>query len=441
MEQNQGFGGNMLAQFKQLTWKASLLAMIVSLLTFANALAAPGNLDLTFSGDGKVTTDIGGGKEDSIREIALQANGKIVVVGWRNDPVRANDFAVARYNSNGSLDTSFSGDGKLLTNFGAVDSAEAVAIQSNGKIVVGGMRCLDGVFPDQQCDVAIARYNANGTLDTTFSGDGKVTTDFAGASNGFWGGLAIQSDGKIVMSGWIWNGAESDFVVYRYNPNGALDTTFSGDGRARINFAAGPVDWADDLALQVDGKILVSGFACDNLGFENCDFAVARLNTNGALDATFSLDGKQLINFGANDFSDSVAVQANGRIILSGSKNSATSGSCALARLNSNGSLDTSFSTDGRVVTGFGPGVSSGCSDVRVQSDGKIVAMGGAGGDFALVRYNINGTLDTTFSTDGRVRVDFGSVDEGQKLVLQSDGRYVLAGSTQGDFALARVLP
>ena len=443
MEQFQGsiFGGNMFAQFKRLTWKAGLLAMVVSMLAFTIALAAPGDLDTTFSGDGKVTTDIGGGREDSIREIALQANGKIVVVGWRNDPVRANDFAVARYNPNGSLDTTFSGDGKLLTNFGAVDMAEDVAIQPDGKIVVGGMRCLEGSFPDLQCDVAIARYNANGALDTTFSGDGKVITDFGGLSNGFWGGLAIQTDGKIVMSGWIWNGVHSDFVVYRYNPNGALDPTFSGDGRARVNFGAGPVDWANDLALQANGKILVSGFACDNLSFENCDFAIARLNTNGALDTTFSVDGKQLINFGANDFSDSIAVQANGRIILSGSKNSVSSGSFALARLNSNGNLDTSFSTNGKVVTSFGSGVSSGGSDVRVQSDGKIVAMGAADGDFALVRYNINGTLDLTFSTDGRVRVDFGSVDEGQKLVLQSNGRYVLAGSTQGDFALARVLP
>jgi uncharacterized delta-60 repeat protein len=443
MEQVQGSicGGNMFAQFKRFAWKASLLAIVVSMLAFTIALAAPGDLDTTFSEDGKVTTDIGGGREDSIREIALQANGKIVVVGWRNDPVRANDFAVARYNPNGSLDTTFSGDGKLLTNFGAVDSAEDVAIQPDGKIVVGGMRCLEGIFPDLQCDVAIARYNANGALDTTFSGDGKVITDFGGGSNGFWGGLAIQTDGKIVMSGWIWNGTQSDFVVYRYNPNGALDPTFSRDGRARVNFGAGSVDWANDLALQANGKILVSGFACDNISFENCDFAVARLNTNGVLDTTFSIDGKQLINFGANDFSDSIAVQVDSRIILSGSKNSVSSDSFALARLNSNGSLDTSFSRDGKVVTSFGLGVGSGGSDVRVQSDGKIVAMGGADGDFALVRYNINGTLDMTFSTDGRVRVDFGSVDEGQKLVLQSKGRYVLAGSTQGDFALARVLP
>ena len=431
----------MYSQFKRFAWKASLLAMVVSMLAFSIALAAPGDLDTTFSGDGKVTTDINGGREDGVNEIALQTDGKIVVVGWRNNSATGNDFAVARYHPNGSLDTTFSGDGKLLTNFGADDVAEDVAIQSDGKIVVGGMRCLDGTFPDLQCDVAVARYETNGTLDSTFSGDGKVRIDFGGNSNGFWGGLKIQPDGKIVMSGWMWNGVHSDFVVYRYNTNGTLDTTFSEDGRARINFGSGPVDWANDLALQTNGKIVVGGFSCDNISFENCDFTVARLDANGALDTTFSGDGRQTINFGASDFSDSVAVQANGRIILSGNKYAVTSGSCALVRLNPNGNLDTTFSGDGRVVTSFGAGVYSSCNDVRVQPNGKIVAAGGAGGDFALVRYNANGTLDTTFSTDGKVRIDFGSEDGGQKLALQSNGRYVLAGSTQGDFALARVLP
>ena len=430
----------MFTQFKQLTWKASVLSTMVSLLAFSIALAAPGDLDTSFSGDGKVTTDISGGREDVVNEIALQADGKIVVVGWRNGPV-SNDFAVVRYNPNGSLDTTFSGDGKLLTDFGAIEYAEDVAIQSDGKIVVGGLRCLDGTFPDVNCDVAVARYATNGALDTTFSGDGKVLTDFGNTSNGFWGGLKIQPDGKIVMSGWVWNGVHSDFAVYRYNTNGTLDTTFSGDGRTKFNFGSGPVDWANDLAIQANGRILVSGFSCDNLSFENCDFTVARLNANGVLDTTFSVDGRQTINLGANDFSDSIAVQSNGRIVLSGGKNPATTGSCALVRLNPNGTLDTTFSADGKVVTSFGPGVDSGCTDVRVQSNGKIAAAGGAGGDFALVRYNSNGTLDTTFSTDGKVRVDFGSGDAGLKFVVQNDGRYVLAGSTQGDFALARVLP
>jgi uncharacterized delta-60 repeat protein len=423
-------------------WKAWIVAMALSLLLFSVALAASGDLDTTFSGDGKVTTDISGGQYDAIIGIALQTNGKIVAVGYRISPVTGNDFALARYNPNGSLDATFSGDGKLLTNFGAMDRAEDVAIQSDGKIVVAGLRCLEPEEPGGNCDVALARYKPNGALDPTFSGDGKIRTDFGGASNGSWGGLAIQPDGKIVAGGWMWNGADFDFAVFRYKPNGALDTTFSGDGKVNVNFGTGPQDWADDLALQANGKIVVSGLSCDNLDFENCDFAVARLNANGALDTTFSGDGRQSINFGGNDSTDGIAVQSNGRILLAGSRNSATSGSCALARLNPNGSLDKTFSGDGRVVTSFGPGVNSSCKKVRVQSNGKIVVVGAAGGDFALVRYNANGTLDTTFSTGGKVRIDFGADDDtGFKLAVQSNGRYVLGGLSGGDFALARVLP
>jgi uncharacterized delta-60 repeat protein len=427
---------------KHVAWKAWLVSVVLSLLLFNVALAASGDLDPTFSGDGKVTTDISGGKYDAIIGIALQTNGKIVAAGYRISPVTGNDFALARYNPNGSLDATFSGDGKLLTDFGAMDRAEDVAIQSDGKIVVAGLRCLEPEEPGGNCDVALARYKANGALDPTFSGDGKVQTDFDGASNGSWGGLAIQPDGKIVVSGWMWNGADFDFAIFRYNSNGALDTTFSGDGKVNVNFGSGPQDWADDITLQSNGKILVSGPSCDNLNFENCDFAVARLNTNGALDTTFSGDGRQSINFGGNDSTDGIAVQPNGRILLAGFRNSATSGSCALARLNPNGSLDKTFSGDGKVVTSFGPGVNSSCNKVRVQLNGKIVVVGAAGGDFALVRYNANGSLDKTFSTDGMARVDFGGDDDtGFKLAVQSNGRYVLAGQSQGDFALARVLP
>ena len=433
----------MFTQFKQLTWKASILSTIISLLAFSIALAAPGDLDTTFSGDGKVITDISGGQDDSIREIALQADGKIVVVGWRKDPVTVQDLAVARYNPNGSLDTTFSGDGKLLTNLGGIDSAEGVAIQSNGKIVVGGMRCLDMAYPDEKCDIALVRYLANGALDTTFSGDGKVLTDFSGGSNGFWGGLEIQPDGKIVIAGWMWNGADFDFAAYRHNANGTLDNTFSGDGKVKVGFGSGRSDWATDLALQPDGKILLSGSSCDTIGFTNCNIVVARLNPNGTLDATFSGDGRQVIDYGGNDFSQAIAVQSNGKVVVAGVWviNAGFVALMAVTRLNANGILDTTFSGDGKVLTGFGTGISAGSNDVRIQSNGKIVVAGIAGGDFALVRYNANGTLDTTFSTNGRVRVNFGGDEDGQKLVVQSDGRYVMSGSTQGDFALARVLP
>lgn len=435
--QTRGF-----ASFRRAARKAWLITIALSLLTFTVALAASGDLDITFHGDGKVTTDISGEKEDEIWGIGLQADDKIVVVGWREDPVRAKDFAVVRYKANGSLDTTFSGDGKLLTNFGAIDYAGAVAIQPDGKIVAAGMRCLDADWPNWNCDVALARYKVNGALDTTFSGDGKVTTDFDGRNNGLWHGLAIQPDGKIVIGGWMWNGADFDFTAYRYNPNGTLDTTFSGDGKVNIGFAGGPHDIANGFALQPDGKILVSGPSCDTERWENCDFAIMRLKANGSLDTTFSGDGRQTINFGSNDGAHGIIVQPNGKIVLFGEKISSTGSACALARINSNGSLDKTFSGDGKVVMSFGSGIDTKCRDARVQTNGKIVVVGDAGGDFALARFNANGTLDTTFSTDGKMTIDFGGDDDyGQNLVLQSNGRYVLAGYSLGNFALARVLP
>lgn len=433
----------MFTQFKHLTWKASLLAAALSLLVVTVVLAAPGDLDTTFSGDGKVVTDINAGSVDSVGGIAMQSNGKIVVVGTAND-----NFAVVRYNPNGALDATFSGDGKAFTNFGGVETTEDVAIQSDGKIVVTGTSCITGGWPDGNCDAVVARYNSNGTLDTTFSGDGKLRTDVGGGTNGTWSGVAVRSDGKIVVAGHMHNGTNFDFAVYRYTANGALDTTFSGDGKVNIDFPSGPEDLATDLVLQ-SGKIVVGGVSCAVVGpwpWENCNFAVVRLNANGTLDSTFSGDGRQVINFGGIDLPDGIAAQSDGKIVLAGYKETPTESYFALARLNANGTLDTTFKGTGKVTTTFGAGSGAHGRDVKLQADGKIIVVGHAKGNFAVVRYNTNGTLDTTFSGDGRMLINFGFNDFGWVIALQpSDGKYVLAGrlddGTQRDFALARVLP
>jgi uncharacterized delta-60 repeat protein len=433
----------MFTQFKHLTWKAGLLATIVSLLAFTVALAAPGDLDTTFSGDGKVVTDISAGSVDWVGAIAIQSNGKILVGGSSND-----DIVVARYNPNGTLDTTFSGDGKQITNFGGAESAEEIAIQSNGKIVVTGTSCLTGGWPDGDCDAVVARYNSGGALDATFNADGKLRTDFGGGTNGTWGGLSIQSDGKIVVAGYMHNGANFDIAAYRYNTNGTLDTTFSGDGMVKVAFPSGPEDLATDLVIQ-SGKIVLGGVSCDVIGlvpWENCDFAIARFNANGTLDTTFSGDGRQIINFGGVDLSDSMALQSNGKIVLAGFRETPTDSFFALARLNPNGALDISFNGTGKVVTGFGAGSGAHGRAVHVQTNGNIIVAGQARGNFALARYTAAGALDTTFSGDGRVLVNFGFEDIGWVLALQpSDGKYVLGGTlddgTQRDFGLARLLP
>src|SRR5829696_2570314 len=242
-----------------------IATLLVGIVFTGTAQAAPGGLDPTFSGDGKQTTDFGGEPGiDVATAVAMQTDGKIVAVG-RGGP--EGDFALARYKSNGSLDPTFSGDGKLTTNFGQFsDVAEGVVIQPNGKIVaVGSVGTTGGQ------DFALARYNPNGALDPTFSGDGKQTTDFGGGSDGA-SGVALQGDGEIVAAGCACPDDVNarDFALARYTPNGALDPTFSGDGKQTTDFGASE-DRANGVAVQGDGKIVAVG-----RGGPKGDFALAR---------------------------------------------------------------------------------------------------------------------------------------------------------------------
>ena len=289
-------------------------------------------------------------------------------------------FALARYNPNGSLDTSFSGDGVQTTDL-AGDYANAVAIQPDGKIVVVGTN-----FPG----FAVARYNPNGSLDTTFSGDGLQRTFDAGFESAF--GMGLQANGKIVAVGFRYAGTfgDYDFALARYNPGGGLDTSFSADGLQTTNF--GGNDRAAGVALQGDSKIVAVGQA-DGDGAKN--LALARYNPNGSLDMTFSGDGKQTTDFGGVDGANAVALQPNGRIVAAGFAG-ATGFDFALARYTPNGSLDTSFSGDGKQTTNVGvadsDGIHGGATGLALQGDGKMVLVGLGRGpsqteDFALARY------------------------------------------------------
>jgi uncharacterized delta-60 repeat protein len=249
--------------------------------------------------------------------VALQANGKIVAVGSNGH----GGFALARYNTTGSLDTSFSGDGKQETDFGGGDEATDVALQADGKVVAVG----DAGFGSGSA-FALARYNANGSLDTSFSEDGKQITSFdPGCCDGdSASGVAIQANGKIVAVG---SDGQGGFALARYNPNGSLDPSFSGEGMQETDFGVG-FDFAADVTLQGDGKIVAVG-----RGGPSVDFALARYNSNGSLDLTFSGDGKRTTDFGGFDFANGVALQGDGKIVAVG-EGSGTDGTedFALAR-------------------------------------------------------------------------------------------------------------
>lgn len=272
-------------------------ALILAVTGFVTA--APGDLDPSFDTDGKVVTDISAGT-DQAAAIAIQSDGKIVAAG-----VSFSDFAVARYKSDGSLDSTFGTGGIATYDFdGFPDRARGVAIQTDGKIVVVGEA---NVSAAQQ--FGVVRYNSNGTLDTGFGAGGVVTTDFA-TQNDYAYAVAIQSNGKIVVAGNVSVGGLFYFGLARYETNGALDGTFGTGGKVS-NFTNG---YAKAVAIQPDGKIVAGGTV--QTGGSDPDFAIARYNSNGTLDTTFNASGEAATDFsGTGDSFEGLALQSDGKML------------------------------------------------------------------------------------------------------------------------------
>lgn len=420
------------------TFSKTLAALAAFTLIPTNAHAAPGGLDTTFGTGGKVTTPIGTG-HDLGSDVAVQADGKIVVVGPSHNGTN-NDFAVARYTSTGALDTTFNGTGKVTTPIGSgADYGLAVALQTDGKIVAAG-----NSFNGANMDFAVVRYTSTGALDTTFNGTGKVTTaigsDYEGIS-----AVAVQMDGKIVVAGTTSNGGNYDFALARYTSAGALDTTFNGTGKVTTAIGSG-YDGLNDLVLQADGRIVVAGGALN--GTHN-DFAVARYTSTGALDTTFNGTGKMTTDFGGSqDYGESVAMQADGKFVVAGYSGPFANRDFAVARYTSAGVLDTTFNGTGKVTTPIGGGSQDYGNCVAVQVDGKIVVAGWFQGSnnynaFALARYLTTGALDTAFNGTGKVAEPIVNVHSyATSVALQPDGKIVVAGYSENgaglDFALAR---
>lgn len=417
----------------------------------ASAVAAPGGLDRAFGDDGVVTTWFGGGDDDAW-SVAIQPDGKIVVAGFGPPGGGFKAFEIARYNPDGSLDTTFDGDGMVTTAYGvpglSQDFAFAVALQPDGKIVAAGNHAVTG----GDWDFFVVRYNPDGSLDPSFDHDGKVTTSI-GAEIDQGKSIAIQPDGKIVVAG-ISDSLPAhtgDFALVRYNPDGSLDSTFSFDGIVTTPIGSNNFsDLAFSVAVQSDGKIVEAG-SCNN-----GDFALARYNQDGSLDNSFDGDGKVITTIGSGcpvficSTGQSLAIQADGKMVVVGTTfdGGPDTGTFTVVRYRPNGSLDTSFSSDGFVTTRVGR--SDGIPfSVAIQSDSKILAAGhdDADYDFALVRYDADGSLDTTFGGgDGITTVALSDyADQAHGMALDSQGRAVVvgAGQTYGSpqkFELARFL-
>jgi uncharacterized delta-60 repeat protein len=419
-----------------------VLLFLISILVvqpFLVVNAAAGNLDSTFGSGGKVITDFKGG-DDVARAIAIQPDGKIVAVGERHGS-GVSLLAVSRYNVDGSLDSSFDGDGKLIWDLNNGDIYSEVAIQGDGKIIIGGTCSCDA--PRDQ--LLVIRLTGDGSLDTTFNEKGYVTTGFGTHNDAFLQGLAIQPDGKILVGGYKdYDSYHGDFILVRYNIDGRLDAGFGSGGKVVTNIIND--DKGFGLALQGDGKIVMVGRS----GYRpNQDFIVARYNSNGSLDTSFSGDGIVTTDIaGTNDYATDVIIQPEGEIVVTGGSVGGGIERIAVVRYNRNGSLDTSFDSDGKTTLSVGSG-NSYAFEGAIQQDGSLVLAGyviQADGDrdFAIVRLLSNGSLDNSFSGDGIQTTDVrGFSDYGYSIAIQDDGKIIVGGESvnyknDGDFALVR---
>lgn len=340
----------------------------------------------------------------------------------------------------GDLDPLFGDGGAVLTDFSGTtdDYAHAVAFQSDGKLIVAGQT---GVYP--LFHSALVRYNRNGRLDPTFGNGGKVVAALDSGGDAL-SAVALQADGKIVVAGsLIHNNEKAAFLVARFNSDGSRDSTFGKNGRVVTTFGDSSAG-GNDLVLQADGRIVVVGVSGAGSASELNDFALARYNSNGSPDVSFGNGGKFKTHFpgvyNTGSEATAVALQSDGKLVVGGSyKNEGDLGRFALARYNSNGSLDPLFGNRGEVTSIPGRGLGLG-----LQLDGRIVLAGYAGessNDFAVACFNSNGNVDQSFGANGYVTTDFfnGSNDIAYAVALQRDGKIVVAGRTgeYPDFALA----
>jgi uncharacterized delta-60 repeat protein len=397
-----------------------VLTSVGSMEARASSPTNGGTLDGTFDFDGKVNTPMGTGLWNRVSDVLVQPDGKIVATGEAHNGTDF-DIAVARYEPDGSLDETFSDDGKVFTPIGTGDQRPTgAALQPDAKILVA-------------LDSWVVRYETDGSLDETFDGDGILASPIQAVA------VAAQADGRILIGG-----SGVDFVVARLLDSGALDTSFGGDGIATASVTAGS-EGVTALAVMPNGKVVAAGNTSDPF---DPNFALARFNANGSIDASFSGDGVLTTEVtSAYDRLDAIALQPDNGIVVSGQGFT----QAAVVKYLPNGSPDVGFDADGVLLVSWGEGGSSVAAGVAVQSDGKIVAGGTAQGEFgdgedlALYRVNPDGSPDIGFGDDGFVGTDVqGNHDRGFGLALQPDGKIVLAGETyvaDYEFALARYHP
>lgn len=420
-----------------------IIVMVLTLFMAASSILSPlyaasGDLDSAFGSSGKVISAYGGISAFG-PAVLVQPDGKIVTAGKHYNGAD-DDFIVLRYLENGTLDASFGTSGAVIIIFsGLDDNAKAVALQSDGKILVGG----EG-HAATYGQHALTRLTRDGVIDAGFGANGKVTTDFGRPSHLH--SIALQSDGKIIAVGESYTSESGgSFAAARYLSNGALDASFGKAGKFEQNF--GSSNNAHAVSLQSDGKILIGGYDT-NTATGKEEFLLTRFLSNGVVDTTFGNGGSGSVAIGTGkNYSHLLLLQNDGKVILAGGAMTGNASDFALVRFNSDGSLDTGFGSKGIVTTEF---TSSGAPSSEesaagvLQPDGKILLGGYSNHQFALVRYLSNGTLDTSFGSGGKVtaKIGAGGDDFIKSVALQANGKIVAAGYSKNagvyNLALAR---
>lgn len=367
----------------------------------------------------------------STSAFALAVSGdKTLVAGYVSGD-NGDDFAIARFNADGTLDSTFGQGGWAIVDFGSTfDQACAIAVDAQGHIVVAGQTSVNGSF-----DFAVARLDSSGALDSTFGSGGKVTIDFEGQFDQATA-LVITGDDKILVGGSAMKDWVSGFGLVKLNEDGSLDSGFAQQGKALVVWNDIGAE-ATALAMQADGKIVQAGFVSNlvdpNAWTIDTDMAVLRYNADGSLDTSFGVGGKVSIDFGRDDdHAQALAIATDGKILVAGySADTSGPADFALARLDATGALDQTFGAGGKVVTDF-VGAQDRAFAIALRDDGKILVAGssdqGPSRDFALVKYNSDGSLDSDFASGGKLVVHMGGNDCAMGVAL--DGESILVAGT-----------
>jgi uncharacterized delta-60 repeat protein len=396
---------------------------------------ADGRLDEGFGQGGKVLTDFASAADERVHAIVIDEQGRIVAGGWAAASDGGYRFALARYLADGGLDADFGKDGKILTDFLSSDyeRVHAIAIDDRGRIVAGGEATIAS---SGKLHFALARYTPEGDLDTSFNREGQVLTGFASGFPNAVVALAIDARGGIVAGGW----AQAErgglqFALVRCVPDGSLDPTFGRGGKVWTDFMSAAAESISALVIDGQDRIVVGGWAAVSSG--GYQFALARYNANGALDASFGQGGKTLTDLTASsaEYITSLAIDSRDRIIAGGWGDiSGGETRFALARYTPDGGLDAAFGKEGIVLTSLARGASGRAYAIAIDEKDRIVAGGeavvGEGTQFALARYRPDGKLDRRFGTRGMVLTDF-TLSEREcirSVAIDREGKIVVGG-------------